>query len=150
MENEKEQINSEKKQGQKQKLLVVCLLVDINCVLGLEAFNLELVRTLYVTPDRFYFTVLKNSFLLVPVSETYLQQESSCEDGINLNGDISNATSTSTSSNNVAIDESFDNDILTTATAPSTSSEVVVVATKSKSKMFFNFGTKKDKFKDIL
>ena len=76
------------------------------------------------------------------VSDTYLQQESNSDDVLMI-GNISNATSSS-SIGIVDLETSTEevvNDVLTTQ------SDVVV---KSKSKMFFNFGSKKEKQKDIL
>jgi hypothetical protein len=82
---------------------------------------------------------------IVSVSDTYLQQESNSDDVL-ITGNMSNATSASSIGlvdldNVIASPEDVANDVIPTQ------SDVVV---KTKSKMFFNFGSKKEKQKDIL
>jgi len=99
---------------------------------------------------QFFFTlnfeiIGVNLIRIVSVSDTYLQQESNSDDVL-MTGNMSNATSASSIGlvdleSLIASPEDVANDVIPTQ------SDVVV---KTKSKMFFNFGSKKEKQKDIL
>ena len=94
-----------------------------------------------------------------PVSETYLQLESNSEDVFYGNmSNMSNATSNSSvcQCGELNKDDTFQmsTEIINTDVVvgglTSLEEETPRIVTKTKSKMFFNFGSKKEKQKDII
>ena len=91
---------------------------------------------------------LKTDPVLFLVSETYLESDRSSEVGNFVN--ISNATSTSSMATSDLMRDEGCPPQISVEEGPCDVTDLQPVIVKTKSKMFFNFGNKKEKLKDIL